>query len=88
MYEIIYSPDCLDYLDKLDMDILLRITKKIEKLRDEKQRRHLHHGIPIFVEDVNQYRICYELFEDSKIIRIDFIGKHKDYERWYKQSWS
>jgi len=85
MYEIIYCPNCLDCLAKLDIDIQVRITKKIEQLRYEKQRRHLHHGISIFVDQVNQYRICYELFEDSKIIRIDFIGNHKDYEKWYKQ---
>jgi len=86
LYTVIINPDVFDTLDTLSKDIIDRVWKKLNRLQEDKQRRHLEFGCDFFVEEVGQYRIGYKVFENEKIIKIYFIGKHKDYEKWYKQS--
>lgn len=71
-------------INSLSPDIIERIWKKLTRLEEDKQRRHLYYGCPYFVEEVGQYRITYELIESKKVIIVGFIGKHKDYDNWRK----
>lgn len=84
MYEINYDSGFFEYMKLLTPDIQIRINKKIEWLREKKQRRHLHYGMSFFVEEVGQYRLGYKVDENIKIITIYFVGKHKDYDTWRK----
>ena len=69
----------------LDRSIQERIAKKLKQLeRDDLRSRHFEHGIPVFVEEVGQYRIAFKTREDLKEKRVVYIGRHKDYEKWYK----
>lgn len=70
--------------DSLDKSVKDRIVKKIRQILDELPGRHLGHGVPYFVEEVGQYRICYKSFDDLKVRRFYFVGKHKEYDRWIK----
>jgi len=40
------------------------------------------HGLPNFVIETGQYRICFRKKEN--IIFIIFAGNHKQYEKWFK----
>jgi len=68
----------------LDKPIKERIEKKLRQLeREEFKSRHFRHGVPVFVEEVGQYRIAFKIREDLKEKRVVYIGKHGDYEKWY-----
>ncbi len=59
--------------------------KKIKKISDFPEKRHLKKGAKFFVNEIGQYRIIYKVFKEKKEIRFYFIGKHKEYEKWFKQ---
>ncbi len=68
---------------QLDKSMQERIGKKLRQLeREDFPSRHLKHGVPVFVEEVNQYRIIFKTREDVKEKRVVFIGDHKEYEKW------
>lgn len=70
---------------RLDKAIQVKIAKKLKRLEGKDARsRHLGHGLPVFVEEVGQYRIVFKTREDLKQKRIVFIGDHKEYEKWYR----
>jgi mRNA-degrading endonuclease RelE of RelBE toxin-antitoxin system len=69
----------------LDRTIKERIAKKIKKVLEYPQKRHLKKA-QFFVAEVGQYRIIYRVFEENKRIRFYFVGDHKEYEKWYKQA--
>jgi len=71
--------------NKLDNQIKERVTKKIRKILEYPQKRHLKKGARFFVDEIDQNRIVYRVFEESKEVRFYFIGNHKEYEKWYKQ---
>ncbi len=73
-----------EYFKDLPPDIKIRALKKLEKIKEGLPGRHLEHGVPIFVEEIGQYRICYTQDDIKKIRKVFFVGKHKDYEKWYK----
>lgn len=82
MFEIVLGEGWDEYFLKLDNSQQERIWKRIQKLKDLPSTRHLKHGLPFFVLETGQYRICYE--EYSNIRKIRFAGTHKQYENWYK----
>ena len=72
------------FLD-LGKPIKERIEKKLRQLeREDLKSRHFRRGVPVFIEEVGQYRIAFKIREDLKEKRVIYIGKHKDYEKWYK----
>ena len=82
-YEAEYDQDWPEYFQKLGNDIKIRIAKKIGKIINNPNKRHLKNS-SFFVDEIGQYRITYMVFEDAKKIRFYFVGTHKEYERWYK----
>ena len=71
---------------QLDKSMQERVAKKLKQLeRDDLPSRHLKHGVPVFVEEVNQYRIIFKTREDLKEKRVGFIGDHKEYEKWFSE---
>jgi mRNA-degrading endonuclease RelE of RelBE toxin-antitoxin system len=72
------------YFQPLDPEIKSRVAKKIKKILEYPQKRHLK-KVSFFVAEVAQYRIIYKVFEDNNRVRFYFIGNHKDYEKWYRQ---
>ena len=70
------------HFSKMDSTEQQRIWKKIQQLKSLGKARHLKHGVPIFVSESGQYRICFR--EKQTIREILFAGNHKQYEKWYK----
>ncbi|MEW5996241.1 MAG: hypothetical protein AB1657_01455 [Candidatus Micrarchaeota archaeon] len=85
MYALEFDEGWEEYFGKLPSEIKVRILKKIEQIKQGLPGRHLHHGVPIFVEEVGQYRICYSQDEKRKTRKIYFAGDHKDYEKWIRK---
>ena len=81
MFELRYANDWDMYYSKMDSTEQDKIWKKIQQLKNPVKARHLKHGIPLFVKEVGQYRICFR--EKEKIREILFAGNHKQYEKWY-----
>ncbi len=73
------------YWKKLPENMRERIRKKIDQILDNPKRRHMKHGLDFFVAEVGQYRIVYRFFEKLRTVRFYFVGKHKEYERWYRE---
>ncbi len=67
---------------KLDNSEKGKILKKIEQLSTLKTARHLKHGVPNFVIESGQFRVCFR--EESKTRFVLFAGNHKQYEKWLK----
>lgn len=84
MYEIEYHDNWDKYFVDLHPEIQKRIWKKIKQIKDGLKARHLGYGLPFFVEEVGQHRICYTEDEGNKTRRIYFAGDHKDYDKWLK----
>jgi mRNA-degrading endonuclease RelE of RelBE toxin-antitoxin system len=82
MFELDYADDWDIHFLKLDNAQQERIWKRIQKLKELLSTRHLKHGLPFFVLETGQYRICY--LESSVLRTIIFAGTHKQYEKWYK----
>ncbi len=84
-FEILFKDSALEEFLKLDKSIRIRIGKKIKQMeRADLKTRHLRSGIPFFVLEVGQYRICFSINVARMEKTVYFIGNHKDYERWYK----
>ncbi|MFH0955355.1 MAG: hypothetical protein V1777_04600 [Candidatus Micrarchaeota archaeon] len=83
MFELLYAAGWDEFFSKLDTSVQQILLKKILKLQHLITARHLKHGVPIFVVEAGQYRICFR--EKQKTREILFAGSHKQYEKWYKQ---
>ena len=83
MYRIAYQQGWDEHLHSFDLAIQTQIAKKIAKLVHLEKIRHLGHGLPFFVVEANQYRICFE--EKERMRTIVFVGNHKQYEKWYSE---
>lgn len=84
LFELLFAEGWDEYFQKLDNSEKERIWKKIQQLKMlEKEARHLRHGLPFFVVETGQYRICFE--EKEKNRRIMFAGNHKQYQKWIKE---
>lgn len=81
MFEIAFAEGWDIFYSKMDRSWQKKIWKKIEKLKEKISARHLKHGLPFFVVESGQDRICFEESEKKRIIM--FAGNHKQYEQWY-----
>ncbi len=84
MYKAEFDQEWPEYFQPLDEGVKERIAKKIGKILEYPNKRHLKKS-SFFVDEVGQYRIIYRVFEDEKLVRFYFVGTHKDYEKWYRQ---
>jgi mRNA-degrading endonuclease RelE of RelBE toxin-antitoxin system len=85
MYDGEFDQDWLRHFQSLDGEIKDRVAKKIKRILGHPQKRHLK-GASFFVDEIGQYRIVYRVFEENRKVRFYFVGKHKEYEEWYKQT--
>lgn len=74
-----------EYFNCLDNAIKEHVAKKIKKILEFPEKRHLKKGARFFVDEIGQNRIVYRVFEENKEVRFYFIGNHKEYEKWFKQ---
>lgn len=74
-----------EYFNSLDHTIKERVAKKIKKILEFPEKRHLKKGARFFVDEIGQNRIVYRIFKENKEVRFYFVGNHKEYEKWYKQ---
>jgi mRNA-degrading endonuclease RelE of RelBE toxin-antitoxin system len=84
MHAVEFDQDWPQYFQRLDGELKERVSKKINKVLEYPQKRHLK-SIPCFVVEVGQYRIVYQVFEECKTVKFYFVGNHKEYEKWYKE---
>ena len=84
-YEANYDQDWPKYFNALDNSIKIWIAKKIGKILNHPDKRHLKKSLS-FVDEVGQYSITYMIFEETGKVRFYFVGTHKEYEKWYKSS--
>ncbi|MFH1224205.1 MAG: hypothetical protein V1676_00190 [Candidatus Diapherotrites archaeon] len=82
-YAVMLDPAAERQLGRIDKASRLRILKKLVSLEKENQARHLEKGLPFFVAEAGQFRICFKVQENGKEKRVYFIGNHKEYEKWY-----
>ena len=85
IYKATFDEEWLKYFNNLDNSIKEHIAKKIAKILEFPEKRHLKKRARFFIDEVSQYRIAYRVFEESKEVRFYFAGNHKSYEKWYKQ---
>ena len=85
MYKAIFDEDWPKYFDGLEKNIRERAAKKINKILESPEKRHLKKGAKFFVAEIGQNRIIYRVFEESEEVRFYFVGNHKEYEKWFKQ---
>jgi mRNA-degrading endonuclease RelE of RelBE toxin-antitoxin system len=83
VYSLIASELFIKQLDGLDRGVKEQIKKKLDKIKTDKKRRHLKLGLPYFVEEIGQYRIIYSANEEKQELLLMFVGRHKDYEKYY-----
>jgi len=83
LFELDYIDDWDIYYAKTDTSEKQRIWKKIRQLKTLAKARHLRKGLPYFVVETRQYRICFK--EEKNKRTIHFAGNHKQYEKWYKK---
>ncbi|MBN2127101.1 MAG: hypothetical protein JW703_01775 [Candidatus Diapherotrites archaeon] len=83
MFEIKYEKEWDKYFSKLDNSEKQKIWKKIQELKTIEKTRHLKFGLPFFVIETGQYRICFREKENNR--EIAFAGNHKQYEKWLKE---
>ena len=83
IYNIAYDDDWAKYFDLIEKEIKERAVKKIKKILEFPEKRHLKKGANFFVAEVGQYRILYRVFEENNEVRFYFIGNHKQYVKWY-----
>jgi len=82
LFKIKYIGGWDRFFSKLDNSEKEKILKKTGQLSNLKSARHLKHGVPNFVVESGQYRICFR--EESKTRFVLFAGNHKQYEKWLK----
>lgn len=83
LFELSFAEEWDEYFKKLDKPEKQKIWAKIQQLKTLQSARHLRHGLPFFVVESGQYRICFEEKNNSRIIM--FAGTHKQYEKWLKK---
>ena len=80
MFGLDYADGWDKFFSKMDRTQRERIWKKIQSLKMRQSARHLRKGLPFFVLETGQYRICFE--EKAKARTVMFAGTHKQYEKW------
>ena len=82
LFSISFADDWDRFFAKYDKQQQKIIWKKFEQLKTLTHIRHLRFGLPFFVEEIGQYRVCF--IEKELVREILFVGNHKQYEWWYK----
>ncbi|MFH0817291.1 MAG: hypothetical protein V1909_01520 [Candidatus Micrarchaeota archaeon] len=85
LYTLDFADDWDVYFKRFDKSVQGKITKKILHLKQPHSSRHMKHGLPFLVEDVGGYRIVFIVIEKEMMKRIEFVGTHKQYEKWYRE---
>ncbi len=86
MYSAAFDEDWPKFFERLENELKERVAKKIQKILEHPQKRHLKQSTKYFVDEIGQYRILYRVFEEKQEVRFYFIGNHKEYEKWYKNA--
>lgn len=84
-YSEAFDEEWPEFYRKLSNEMKERTAKKIRKILEHPQKRHMKKGARFFAGQVGQNRIIYRVFEREKEVRFYFVGNHKEYEKWYKQ---
>lgn len=84
MYSLEFDPEWNKYFQQLPEIIKIRVAKKINNIIYEPHKRHMEGNAKFFVDKVGQYRLTYRIFENILLVKFYFVGKHKEYEKWYK----
>jgi len=82
LFELCFADNWDEYYSKMDNSQQQRIWKKIQQLKVLTKARHLKRGLPYFVVESGQDRICFK--EEGNKRTIHFVGKHKQYDKWCK----
>ncbi len=86
IYDLEFTNHWEKHFQKLPPLIQKRFLKHVEKYKTfpSFDFRHEHH-VGLFVDEINQYRICFACDETLKVRKFYFIGDHKDYEKFLKK---
>ncbi len=79
-----FIPGWDEHFKKFDQPIKEQILKKFEHMKQPLQARGLHSSI-FLVEEAGQYRIAFKIDFDNRVKKIQFVGNHKQYEKWYRE---
>ena len=85
MYTLKYDyPDWVEYFQDVPDEIKKRFLKRREKFKSFPTTgfRHSEKGLPYFVDEMGQYRVCFKSDENVKVRTFYFIGDHKKYEKF------
>ncbi len=83
LFQLAYADGWDKHFAKFDKPAQDRIRKKITRLKTLENARHLKHGLPVFVVETGQYRICFG--QEGSVRTVLFAGAHKHYEEWLRQ---
>jgi mRNA interferase RelE/StbE len=80
MYELVYSPEALKQLEKLERAIRERIIIALERLRIKPESRDIKKlmGMPGYRLRVGDYRVIFDLERDKLIILVLEIGHRRN----------
>ncbi|HRS42529.1 MAG TPA: hypothetical protein P5530_01470 [Candidatus Diapherotrites archaeon] len=86
MMQLLVSDKAYKDIEKFSSDLKKQIYNHFLKISQEDiSRKHLHYGLPYFVEKIGySCRIIYDI-QDNKIFIIRIFDDHKNYEKWYKK---
>ncbi len=85
MYCIDFDSAWYGFLSAVPLEVQRRFAKRLDKKYVSHPAagfRHAKFGVPYFVDEIGQYRVCFKSDEHAKTRRFYFIGDHKAYERW------
>ncbi len=90
MYELIYSPSSLKELEKLDLEMKIRIVNALERLRIKPESCDIKKlvGTDIYRLRVGNYRIIFDIEKDKILIVIIKIGHRKNITKKVAQGFS
>jgi mRNA-degrading endonuclease RelE of RelBE toxin-antitoxin system len=81
-YEVLFDPKWDGWFSRLDGSMKKRVMKKILQLQGENPSCHLKQGVPYYVAEIGQHRLCYKIDRERKAKILCFVGDHKEYEKW------
>ncbi len=83
--ELLFTEEAKKDLLKLDKYEQKIFMKHAEKILIYENRKHLKHGVPLYVEKVSkQARIIYDI-QEEKLIILKICATHKEYEKIYTE---
>jgi hypothetical protein len=81
--EIVFFKEAEKDLDNFTLDFKKQVYSHLIKIsQEELSRKHLHYGLPYFVEKIGYFgRIVYDI-QENRIIVVRIFNDHKNYDRW------